>query len=408
MSATIPFSYQYGFQSDLYSSMCLDVATYDPKWNQPHFFRGQVRSPRAFAQNLLLLSKVVRTHFFLATPPDYLDPVITATPEILRLEGFSGCCCVYARADLPAAAFDGEILQSGTTNVDFGTPMQLALARITDSDSIRFQVGRDEVELKTSEESVVERKVALPVRWVKSFTEVQALQPRLVERWKVVRDEAVKFFKTLPKGKSPKQTMYAVPSGKGVRLSTRAAGGGVAFCGVHRVAVLQPLLSTCDWLRVWADDETGISGWEISGAAGRFFLLLSPQPYRGFSGEGQNLSTLASKPWEFSQSGFDVSTQATFDRELPLDLSGLQEMQPRLKAAHKLIEKGGVEIAKRISATEGDVTVPGTETRHYVRLRDGGDVCSCRWHSCYQGQRGPCKHILAALMLFEDHEEPRC
>ncbi len=27
--------------------------------------------------------------------------------------------------------------------------------------------------------------------------------------------------------------------------------------------------------------------------------------------------------------------------------------------------------------------------------------CTCRWHSRYQGQRGPCKHILAVRMKVE-------
>lgn len=405
MSAVIPISYRYPFQSDLFTHSkgpSLDLATFDLTRSHPYFFRGSVRQPRAFAQMLLVLSKVVRTHFFLRTPPNYLDPVITAAPEILRLEGFSACCGVYARADLPQQTFDGESLQSGTTNVDFGTPMQLALARITDHDPIRFQVGRDDVELQTFDESVIERKVDLPVRWVKSFTEVQTLQPRLVERLQVSREQAIKFFKSLPKGKSPKQKMYAIQSGAGMRLSTRPSGGAVAFCGVHRIHVLEPLLPQCDWVRVWANEETDISGWEVSGSAGRFFLLLSPEPYRGFSGEGQNLQTLATQPWEFSQAGFDVTSQSFFERELPLDLSGLKKMQPRLKSARKLFESGEMEIVERLGPDEGDVTVPGTQTRHYVRVRTDASVCSCRWYSKFQGNRGPCKHVLAAQMLLEE------
>lgn len=407
MSASIPFAYRYPFASDLFvapSGPSLDVATFDPLLESPHFFRGAVRYPKSFAQNLLVLSKIVRTHFFLATPPGYLDPVITASPSIMRLEAFSACCSVYVRADLPAEAFDGEILRSGTTNVDFGTPMQVALARIADGDAIQFQVGRDEVELTFNEESIIERKVQLPTRWVKSFTEVQTLQPRLVPKAQVNRDQAVKFFRTLPTGKSPKQTLFAVPSGGGLRLSTRPTSAAVGFTGVHRVRAIEPLLPSCDFLRIWADDEMGISGWEVSGASGRLFLLLSPQPHRGFSGEGQNLQSLATAPWEFTQAGFDVTTQSYFDRTLPLDLTGMQKIQPRLKSASKLLEQGELIIVKRITVTEIDLTVPGTDTQHYVRLRDDGDACSCRWHSQYQGKRGPCKHILAARMRIEQDE----
>lgn len=400
----LPISYRYSFQSDLYSQSqgpTFDLATFDPQLEHPYFFRGAVLQPRGFAQMLLVLSKVVRTHFFLKKPPNYLDPVITAAPKILRLEGFSGCCGVYARADLPLHSFDGEMLQSGTTNVDFGTPMQLALARITDRDSIRFQVGRDDVALQTSEESVIERKVDLPLRWVKSFTEIQTLQPCLVERLQVSRDQTVKFFKSLPKGRSPKQKLFVIQSGSGLRLSTRHAAGAVGFSGVDRIAVLEPLLRQCDALRVWADDDTGVSGWEVTGSAGRFFLLLSPEPYRGFSGEGQNLQQLAAKPWDFSQAGFDVSSQCYFDRELPLDMTGLKKLQPRLKSAQKLVESSEIEMVKYVGPNDGDIMVPGTGVRHYVRIRASDSSCSCRWYSRYQGGRGPCKHILAAQMLME-------
>ena len=70
---------------------------------------------------LLVLSDVVRTHFFLPQPA-LLDPVVTSNEAMLRFEGFSGCCGVYARVDLPAEAFDSDIQGRGTTNVDFNNP----------------------------------------------------------------------------------------------------------------------------------------------------------------------------------------------------------------------------------------------------------------------------------------------
>ena len=57
-----------------------------------------------------------------------MDPVLTSTASILRLEGFSGCCGVYVRADLPADLFEGDVKGRGTTNVDFNDPMRNALA----------------------------------------------------------------------------------------------------------------------------------------------------------------------------------------------------------------------------------------------------------------------------------------
>ena len=116
--------------------------------------------------------------FFLPRPA-ILDPVLTSNEDLLRLEGFSGCCGVYARVDLPAEAFDGDCHGRGTTNVDFNQPMRNALLRLRDNEEVRFEVGANEVVLSKGNEKTVEKKVKLPLRWIKGFSEVQAYQPRL-------------------------------------------------------------------------------------------------------------------------------------------------------------------------------------------------------------------------------------
>jgi len=445
MSAAIDYTYNYPFASSVVSSdsgLGVSLATCDAKLEHPHFFSGTVLQPRQFAQMLLVLSEVVRTHFFLQRPA-LLDPVVTSHPEILRLEGFSGCCGVYARIDLPQASFDGEILGSGTTNVDFNDPMRTALNRIRDNDHVEFNVGREQVELGTSEGSVVEKKVKLPVRWIKGFSEVQAYQPGLQPRLQVTASEAKKFLRSLPKGAAPKKISYAVPMGKSVRLSQRESKGAVAFQGIHRVRVLEPLLNGAQSLRIWSDEATGTSGWEVIFATGRFFLMLSPEVYRGFSGEGQVLESLSKTNWQSTidevqellahekqidleratdqlnrprddvsaalsvlgsrgLAGFDVTTETIFYRQLPFDLTIIEKLQPRLKGARKLIETGGIKISNVLDNGDFDVTVPGTGVDHYIRLRESGDLCSCPWFSKYEGQRGPCKHVLAARMFVEN------
>lgn len=88
---------------------------------------------------------------------------------MLRFEGFSSCCGVYARVDLETQAFDSELRGKGTTNLEFNDTRQTALRRLTDSDDIKLQVGREGVTLRTADDRIVERKVKLPVRWIKSF-----------------------------------------------------------------------------------------------------------------------------------------------------------------------------------------------------------------------------------------------
>ena len=54
----------------------------------------------------------------------------------------------------------------GTTNVDFNATMRAALARIRDGDKVELSVGAKAVELCRDAETVVERKVPLPLRWL--------------------------------------------------------------------------------------------------------------------------------------------------------------------------------------------------------------------------------------------------
>ena len=131
-------------------------------------------APRETAEMLLVLSEVVRTHFFLPRPA-MLDPVVTSNDSMLRFEGFSGCCGVYARVDIPAEAFHCDHLGRGTTNVDFNNPMRAALSRLRNHDDARLAVGADGVELSKAGDTIVEKKVKLPVRWIKGFSEVQPL-----------------------------------------------------------------------------------------------------------------------------------------------------------------------------------------------------------------------------------------
>lgn len=98
-----------------------------------NFFDGWARHPRHLGDMLVTLSDAVRSHFLLPRPA-LLDPVLTSNEALLRLEGFCGCCGVYARVDLSAEAFEGECHSRGTTNVDFNAPMRNALMRLRDHD----------------------------------------------------------------------------------------------------------------------------------------------------------------------------------------------------------------------------------------------------------------------------------
>jgi len=113
----------------------------------PFFFEGRCRSPRVVADLLLALANTVNSRFYLPGASRMLDPVVTSSEELLRLEGFSSCCGVYARVDLSADAFDCEIQGRGTTNVDFNASMRAALTQVRNGDDVRLSVGVDQFRL---------------------------------------------------------------------------------------------------------------------------------------------------------------------------------------------------------------------------------------------------------------------
>lgn len=453
MAAALDFTYQYAFPSGVVANdkggPQLSLATCDADLAKPYFFDGKLRKPRQTGEMLYVLSDVVRTHFFLPRPA-ILDPVLTSNESLLRLEGFSGCCGVYARVDLPEGVFEGNCHGRGTTNVDFNTEMRNALLRLRDDEQVEFAVGADEVVLSRGTGRTVEKKVQLPLRWIKGFSEVQAYLPQLEVSMEVSAPDALRFLRSLPKSSVPKQPTFAISVGRSIRASQRAVTGAVPVHGTHRIKVLEPLLLRAKSLRVWRDPASGASGWEVRFEEGSFFLLISPELYRGFSGEGQVLSALANPPsddaiamvraslkWQSELkasvlaeqlglqnsdvigalavlgsrglAGFDSESGNYFHRELPFDLNKVEDMQPRLGNARKLIEAGKIALlSPAIGKAPAIYEVAGTGTTHRVRLEEQGHSCTCPWFSKYQGQRGPCKHILAASIAASDEEsEPR-
>jgi hypothetical protein len=176
----------------------------------------------------------------------------------------------------------------------------------------------------------------------------------------------------------------------------------------------------------------------------RFHLVLSPDVWRGFSGEGQVLAALAGGEWQKALPrvraalkweaaidaprlarrtgladeeiraalnalgarglvGFDVGERAWFHRELPFDLSRVEALQPRLKGARKLLEADKVRLGKK-TGDQIEAFVASSGVEHRVRLGPSGAHCTCPWYSKHQGQRGPCKHVLAAQMLVDGLE----
>lgn len=438
-TSSIEHAYQYPFASTLENQRWVMAASSGPSLDEHTFFDGRLTRPDITARLLLVLSQIVRTHFFDARPPQ-MDPIATSSPSMVRFEGFSGCCGVYARVDLDQRAFAEASQTFGTTNVDFNPPMIAHLARISRSDDTSLAITRDSVSIETESMKTVEKRVALPKRWVKGLSEVQAYQTRLA-RCHSFRPAAIApLLQSVAKCGSGLQ--HLVVRGSSIRLSQRMQTGAMPIGGAERLQVILPLLSIADEVSFWCDADSQTSAVTVETMVGRLWLVLSPGMQRGFSGEGQVLTALAENEWQtlvddlydllgwqsqldpaelavrlgcraeqardalFALStrglaGFDAHSGYYFHRELPLDVDAIEKDQPRLRAARKLFDSGAVRILSQ-DGDQYDVEVPGSGVNQFVRLRPNGDRCSCIWFSRHKGQRGPCKHVLAARLRVED------
>ena len=450
--------FQYPFVSSLQkqdAQQTLRLATFTVgKQPRPFFFQGQLARPRRVADQLRSVMTIVKSRFHI--PAAMLtrilaesDPVVTGNDDLLRFEGFSACCGAYVRVDLLPDAFTGEATGRGTTNVDFNQPMLAALAKVRATDKVSLAVGADKVVLKTLGAEVVEKKVRLPQRWMKGFVEVQSVQSRMQHACQIQGPQAFRFFRGLPRMKTHRRETFVTQSGQGLRLTQLASSGGVRVGGLERLRVLESLSRDANTLDIYSDQTTGASGWVLSYDDCRFQLVISPEVWRGFSGEGQALDTLAKSDkdhlskvhanlkWQsvdveqIARStklkadsvqsalamlgtrglvGFDLKANAWFHRELPFDVSQVEKQQPRLKAARKLLAEKKVRLFKQ-SKTRAEFRINSSDVEHRVKIESVAksestiSKCTCPWFNKHEHSRGPCKHILAAQILLEESLE---
>ncbi|MCA9035159.1 MAG: SWIM zinc finger family protein [Planctomycetaceae bacterium] len=454
MTVASQYTFRYPFASGLTTSgslRTLRLATFrEGKDANGWFFEGQLTNPQRAAGLLRAVTQIVKSRFHM--PAAMLsrivaesDPVVTANDDRLRFEGFSACCGVYVRADFLKPSFQGEIKGRGTTNVDFNAPMLSALAKVRRGDQIGLAIGNDQLVLKKESGDVVEKKVRLPIRWMKGFVEVQTVQSRMELVHELSGLHSLKFFRSLPRMQTHRRATFVTSAGSGLRLSQTDSANGVRVGGLERLRVLETIAKDAESLKVFADNATAASGWVLDFGDSRFHLVLSPEVWRGFSGEGQALTSLASVDrtvlpkvkvrlkWQSvvdevklarslklqapviravlqtlgtrGNVGYDLSERAYFHREMPFDISQVEKQQPRLLAARKLMESGSVRIT-RMTPALAEIRVDSSGVEHRVEIRsDESFKCTCPWYNKHQETRGPCKHVLAGQLMLENQAE---
>lgn len=439
MSDTI--TYRYAAPSSIIHAAGKDelfLAKYSEveKKDAPCFFWGRLTDPYTTSRCLITLSNVVQSSFNLspAEMAKLKDPIVTAGNERIRFEGFSHCAGVYARVDVLPGGYDGEFPESGTTNVDFNQPMISALSRVQRQGDMLLSVGKKEVAIQQGNEKVTERKVPLPVKWIKGLTSVQVYLSASEKVFSFNRIQALQLFQSIPAGK-PKEDFYLVVRGNKPMFSPVKSVNAVCVGGLHRLKLIEQLIPMAQELRVFPHPDMQSTTWQLYFGNLRFSLSLSRDTWRGFSGEGAALESLieavpdewidAADKYSYANQafnpvvmamnenidlgrvdniatrlsamgllGFDLDDNQFFYRRLPFKLNRIVSLNPRMKEADKLLEEGKVEI---LSSNGGRVEarVAGSGVHHTVILDGEKERCTCTWFSRHQGERGLCKHVLA-------------
>ena len=100
-----------------------------------------------------------------------------------------------------------------------------------------------------------------------------------------------RFFAGLPRVAPPGPSLHVVPAPGGWRTSTIAGPGAIPLAGASRLRGCDRILRHATRLTVHAH-ANGTTAWLFDVPGGRFSLVLSPDPFRGFSGEGTLLTLL--------------------------------------------------------------------------------------------------------------------
>lgn len=440
-------TYRYSSPSMLTSSPggdSLFLAKYSEinKIDAPCFFWGSLAEPKIVARCLITLSNIVQSSFNLSPfeIAKLKDPIVTAGNEKIRFEGFSHCAGVYGRVDILPGGYDGEFPENGTTNVDFNQPMISALSRINKNETVSLSIGKKEFSLVKEGEKIVERKVPLPIKWIKGLTSVQIYLSQAEKEFSFNRIQALQLFQSIPSGKT-KEDYFLILRGNKPMFTPAKSINAICVGGVSRLKLIEPLLTYADSLKVFPHPTMQSTTWQLYFGNIRFSFTLSRDSWRGFSGEGAALESLiedipdnlidaVDKYTYVNQAfnptllaieeglnlgmldnitgrlsamgllGYDLDDNNFFYRRLPFKLSRILSLNPRLKEAEKLLDENKIEIIHK-SQAKTEARVAGTGVTHIVLIEEDKERCTCTWFSRHQGERGPCKHILAVKKLLK-------
>lgn len=252
-------------------------------------------------------------------------------------------------------------------------------------------VGSKEVSISTDKTKVVEKKVTLPPRWIKGLTSVQLYLAGMEQKYCLTKIQIIQLFQGIPKG-NVKGELYLSQRGPRFVFSPIATAGSVRIGGVQRLRLLEGILPYAEKLIVYQEDGGESCAFVADFGKIRLSLALSPDSYRGFSGEGnvlENMVKAVPQEWvhavnsllksnalfdptllaiehdvDFASMdtltgslssigllGYDLHDHQHYYRRLPFKMERILALNPRLKNAQKLVTTDGVQFVKIRQAT---------------------------------------------------------
>jgi len=249
-----------------------------------------------------------------------------------------------------------------------------------------LEIDHSEVSFINDEKVTVEKKVKLPMAWIKGFASIPYLTSQSTKVAELKGPAIAQFFHTIP-DRSDRNASYWFTSGlRGAKLSRTKVPGSFLVRSPERLKDLGAIAHLAKKLSVYEMNQKQMSIWTMELEETQLTVALSAEIWRGFSGEGAGIQELfntgdpllgeellpemespisASKlayQTELSISevnsnlallsaqgliGFDHSTNEWFQRFLPYSEILINKTNPRLKTAEKIIMEGGVQITKK-------------------------------------------------------------
>ncbi|MES2658415.1 MAG: hypothetical protein V4689_07340 [Verrucomicrobiota bacterium] len=368
------------------------------------------------------------------------DPIVTSGDGILRFEGFSTCRSLAVRVDLLPDGMEALHQSHGTTNVDFNQPMRTALTRVNDKDALSLAIDENAFVLVHGEESVLERKVDLPLSWLKGLASIPAISSRCETVSELAGPAIAVLFRDLPRTGNGRECHWLHPSPQGMRVARTPADGAVQLTGAKRLLALQPLIQAARKLTVATNSTRDLSLWTLHFDDLRLTLALSPEVWRGFSGEGAALDDLSRELIPEIAEALLCDGQATFDaeaaaitlgvslpeirsalahlssqgqigydhidsvwyrRKIPGNEALVRQTNPRLAQAEEWVASNAVAIQSREHGNVRGRVGPDPATAHHVETGPHGSRCTCFWFGRFGLSRGPCSHILALRLASQ-------